>query len=504
MSRISRRSLLTSGAAAGVLAASGMALAATPRSGGVLRAGLAGGSINDNWDSRTFDGFFMVAAGHGVVFDCLTEIGADGALRGELAESWEASSDACKWTVNLRRGVQFHNGKSFVAEDVLESFSLHQGNARSPAAPLLAAVTEIRALTPHQIQFQLNAPNADFPYLLADYHLVIYPAGLVELAMVQGVGTGLYKLESFEPGDRLRANRVGSHYKDGVSGHFDEIELVVQNDDGLRLSALEMGQIDVASHVSGHAARAFSDNRKVTLQSVAGNQHVSFALDRRVSPYDRADLRSALKFGVDRNLVVKDVLGGFGRVGNDSPIGPSNQYYSANLASTPYDPDRAAYHLRKAGVQNVALSVGSAEQAQTKAVTQHFQKQMRDIGLHVQLQGHENSQPSAFSAQASAGRATEDWMLSTYYASNALWANSDLGASGVDKMLLAARSELDSTRRQALYEDIQIVLRDSGAVIIPAFSDHLQAVSKAVGTPSTIGKHWAMDNARFAERWWRA
>ena len=136
MSRISRRSLLTTGAAAGVLAASGLGLAAaTPKAGGTLRAVLRGGRSSDTWDARKHDSLFMMAACHGAVFDCLTEIGSDGALRGELAESWTASEDGRVWTFDLRKEVQFHNGKAFAAQDVLETFALHLGQKTSPVEP---------------------------------------------------------------------------------------------------------------------------------------------------------------------------------------------------------------------------------------------------------------------------------------------------------------------------------------------------------------------------------
>ena len=93
MSRFSRRGLLKTGAAAGVLAATGLPLRAQAR-GGRLVAGLSGANSSDSWDGRTHSDLFMIASAMGCVFDCLTENAADGTLKGELAESWEASADA--------------------------------------------------------------------------------------------------------------------------------------------------------------------------------------------------------------------------------------------------------------------------------------------------------------------------------------------------------------------------------------------------------------------------
>ncbi|HHB80927.1 MAG TPA: twin-arginine translocation signal domain-containing protein, partial [Aliiroseovarius sp.] len=121
MTQFSRRGLMKAGAAAGVLAATGMPATAQAKRGGTLRLGLAGANSSDTWDGRTHSDSYMIMMAHGTVFDWLTEVAADGTLQGELAESWEATPDAKTWTFNLRKGVTFHNGKAFGADDVIAS-----------------------------------------------------------------------------------------------------------------------------------------------------------------------------------------------------------------------------------------------------------------------------------------------------------------------------------------------------------------------------------------------
>jgi peptide/nickel transport system substrate-binding protein len=191
MHGISRRGLLKTGVAAGVLGLSGMPLRAQTR-GGKLTAGLSGANTSDSWDGRTHSDLYMIASAQGAVFDSLTEVGADGSLKGELAESWEASADAKTWTFNLRRGVTFHNGKSFGADDVIESLQMHVAEgAKSAAQPIVAAIADMTKVNDYQVQFTLESGNADFPYLMSDYHLLMYPAGQIEEAIAQGIGTGL-------------------------------------------------------------------------------------------------------------------------------------------------------------------------------------------------------------------------------------------------------------------------------------------------------------------------
>ncbi len=492
MTRINRRSLLTSGAAAGVLAASGLGVAAAPKAGGTLRAVLPGASVHDTWDARTHSELFMMAAGHGAVFDCLTEIGADGALRGELAVSWEASPDARIWTFDLRRDVTFHNGKAFGADDVLETFALHGPESGSPAAPLLAGVQNLRKLTDHQVQFELAAPNADFPYLLSDYHLVIYPAGYVELAMIGGIGTGMFRVETFQPGEVFRATRVQGHYKDGKAGFFDALEFTaVSTAAGLRF--LGEGQVDAVGQISAGEAAQLADWRGVRLQKTTGNAHVALSVNG-----GDLSLRRALQHGIDRRALLDDVLLGHGDIGRDTPVGPANQYFSAKLDAPTFDPELARHFLKESGVDRIGLSLTQHLPTPAGHLADAIAAQFTALGLPVDVGAGRGV------VQSSAGRATEDWVLSTYLTAGAPWNTSNWTHPMFESMLLLARSELDSTKRRARYQDIQELLRNEGAMTVPVFVDHLQAVSDRIETPSAIGRHWAMDNARFAERWWRA
>ena len=246
---ISRRGLLQTGVAAGVLAATGLPLRAQTR-GGKLTAGLSGANTSDSWDSRTYSDLYMIASAQGAVFDSLTEVAADGSLVGELAESWEASADAKTWTFNLRQGVTFHNGKSFGADDVIESLQMHLGEeSKSAAKPIVEAITEMTKLGEHQVQFTLTAGNADFPYLMSDYHLMMYPAGQIEEAIAQGIGTGLYQVTSFDPGVRMTATRYADHYKGDSAGFFNEIEYIAINDNTARMNALMTGQVDAINRI---------------------------------------------------------------------------------------------------------------------------------------------------------------------------------------------------------------------------------------------------------------
>ena len=203
MTRLDRRALFASGAAAALLAATGVS--ASPQSGGRLRAALS---------APLFDQ--AVAA---TVFDNLTEIAADGTLRGALATDWSSDASARRWRLTLREGVLFHDGGAFDA-----------GHLRS--LPLTVEVIDART-----VDILLDDPNPSLPYLLA------HPG--YEIRSESGVGTGLYAVQKLNEGRHFIGTRVADHWKE-KAGWFDSVEFVHFSADAVRAEALRDGLVDVA------------------------------------------------------------------------------------------------------------------------------------------------------------------------------------------------------------------------------------------------------------------
>lgn len=235
-----RRALFSSAAAAALLAASGVSAAGVPQRGGRLRMALSGASREDGWHRG--EGLFMQVARQGVVFDTLTEVAADGTLRGELATGWNSSSDARSWVFKLREDVRFHDGAPFTAADVVASAA---GFAEG----------EVRVLDAYRVAFDLRDADPGLPMRLAGPEYYISAAHAPDA----GIGTGLYRVRTFTPGQRLLTERVESHYKDGSAGWFDEVELTSIPSEVVRGQALAEYLVDAVDLAQAHALEGKAD-----------------------------------------------------------------------------------------------------------------------------------------------------------------------------------------------------------------------------------------------------
>lgn len=251
LSRISRRSLIGSGAVASALAVAGLPTGAAERRGGTLRVAAP---------SDLFERLFAP----GAVFDTLTEIDIDGTLRGALAESWETSGAGRDWTVRLRSAAVFHDGRAVRGEDVVASIEPHTGENGA-----LSGVHRVRSVG-GAVVLTLRDPDPQLPLRLSDPKLVIRP----EAPPRDTVGTGLYEVTEAGPG-RLKLARVDGHVRVARGGHFDRVELLAIDDADARLQALGAGRVDLAFDLPDGASRALLRHRRLVTGEVTVPQYAA-------------------------------------------------------------------------------------------------------------------------------------------------------------------------------------------------------------------------------------
>ncbi|MEO1190331.1 MAG: ABC transporter substrate-binding protein [Pseudomonadota bacterium] len=507
------RGLVTAGMAAGALGLAGpAALAQQPKKGGVYRLGLRGGSTAETLDPATYGtgiiNHFMV----GAIGNCLAEINAEGEAIPELAESWEANQDASQWTFRLRKDVTFHNGKTLTADDVIASFNYHRGDdSKSGGKALVAPVTDITKGDDQTVIFTLATGNADFPYVTAEYFFIIFPEKDGKSDWRDGISTGGYVLEQFDPGVRYVGKRNPNYWKEGRA-HFDQVEILALSDKAARTNALITGEVDAIDGVDLDTVRLLKRNDNVVIEAVTGTQHYTMPMFCNTAPFDSVDVRLALKYAIDREQLIQTVMAGYGQVGNDSPITPANRFFNTEMEQRAYDPDKAKFHLKKAGHDSLSVQLHCADAAFSGAVDTAvlFRESAAKAGIDIEVVREPNDGywsnvwlKKPFCTAFWSGRPTEDLMFTTGYASDAAWNDAHWKNERFDKLLIEARTELDVDKRRMLYWEMQQIVRDDGGTIIPIYAQYVDARTPGV-THGRLAANRNLDGWKSMERWWRA
>ncbi|MBZ9761666.1 ABC transporter substrate-binding protein [Mesorhizobium sp. CA8] len=484
------------------------ARAAEPKQGGRLRIGIARGDTSDNLDPSILNNTHPINITW-QLRNNLVEIGASSEAVPELAESWEPSKDAKIWRFKLRKGVTFHNGKAFDAEDAAYSINYHiRPDSKSGAAGFLADVESVKADGSDTLVITLKNGNADLPYMLGDYHLQMVPAGTTNFS--DGMGTGGYTLVEYEPGVRALVKRNPNYWKAGRA-HADEIETLVIADDNARTTALRTNQIDVMNAVDLKTIGLLKRVAEVKILEMTGKKHYTLPMLTNHAPYDNPDVRMALKLAINRQELLDKVLAGHGALGNDQPIASSNRFV-AHLPQREYDPDQARSLMKKAGMENTVFQLHAADAAFAGAVDTAtlFQAHAAAAGIKIDIVREPNDgywsnvwRKKDFAMAYWSGRPTEDWMFSSAYQTGASWNDSNWSNPRFDEVIKLARAELDDSKRADLYKEAQLLVRDQGGVIIPMFANDVIAHRQNVmyDKPSAA---WELDGLRCGERWWLA
>ncbi len=516
-SQISRRDFIELAMLAGLTLPAASALfteaayAAEPKKGGDFIIGMEGGSASDSLDPTTYADSVMLAASLAVCNN-LIEFDDKGTATGELFESWEAKPGAVEWVFNIRQGIKFSNGKALDAEDIIYSINVHRGeNTKSPAKGILEPIKDIKAISPSQVGITLSSGNADLPVLLTDYHIVVVPKDFTDWQKL--IGTGAYTLESFEPGVRLVFKNRGDYWKKG-RGNFDTVEIRNIQDVAARTAALQSGEIHAANRLDARTVNLLmkDPNLNVVRTRGTGNRYCFVA---RVTddPFTNKDLRLALKYGIDRDAIIKQVFNGYAVPGNDHTLDALSPYYNTEMPQRVYDPEKATFHFKKAGLAagtNIELQTSEGAWATAVDCAQLYQESLKKAGINlavnkVSADGYWDNVwlKVPFCAVYWARRLSADASLSLVFGSKSEWNDTNWKVPEFDKLLESARVELDDAKRKEMYFKAQEMIADDGGMIAFAISDYLDGYAKNV-MGATPHPRFDLSDQRIAEKGWFA
>ncbi|KAE8757731.1 ABC transporter substrate-binding protein [Paraburkholderia madseniana] len=491
---------------AGLLTASGEAFAqAKPKQGGKIRVATQSASAADTLDPAK--GALGTDYVRGFMFyNCLTELDSHLGAKMALATSLE-TTDATVWVVKLRPGVQFHDGKSLAPADVVYSIMRHKDPATASKAKTLAdQIKEVKATGPNEVTITLEGPNADLPVILATSHFQIIKDGTKDFKTA--VGTGPFKVKEFSPGVRTVGVKNEKYWKPGLP-HLDEVELIGIGDESARVNALLSGDVQLINAVSPRSTTQIKGAGGFSVLETKTGLYTDLVVRDEGGITGNDDFRRGMMYLQDREQMRRAIFQGYGAIGNDQPIDPTNKYYLAGLPQRTFDPDKAKFYFQKAKVGSAPIQIFASPAAEGSVEMAMFLQQVApQAGLNLQVSrvpsdgywsNHWMKHPLGFGNVNA--RPSADVIFTQFFKSDAPWNEANWKSPKFDQMLLAARGEPDDAKRKKIYGDMQVLVHENGGVGIPLFQSSLDAYTtklKGLGSIPLAGLMGFM----FAENVW--
>lgn len=348
----------------------------------------------------------------GAIYDYLfgREPGSD-KLENRIAERYEWSQDNMVFTVNVRKGIQFHDGwGELTAEDVKFSLERYMATDRAPGTPYFRdTIANINVIDPYKLELRLKKPDWALPYNLsnATARIAIVSKKYVESvgedrAAEQPIGTGPFRFVEAKRKSFVRLEAVENHWRQTPSMKTLIFRLIPE--DGTRLAALRTGEVDLIDVIPEHIAEL--SQLGFTMLPIKHAAAVFISLGGQNAPdhkfYDanvpwvgpdkeRALMvRKALSLAVDRNAIVDKIYAGQADIVAVPGFRPGMPWTDPSLKPYPYDPAQAKELLTRAGypsgfsIKLLSLTGQAPEFPQlAEAVAGYW---TRNLGLKVELQ----------------------------------------------------------------------------------------------------------------------
>ncbi|WP_165967380.1 ABC transporter substrate-binding protein [Luteimonas aestuarii] len=327
------------------------------------------------------------------VMDPLFDIDSDGNVVPMLAESANTPDDGSTWHVALREGVRFHDDTPLDADAVV--FNIER--LRDPAnacrcLPQLDNIASVRAVDPLTVEFIMHGPDAVLPALLADAPgLVLSPTAIRSDPNGIGtrpVGTGPFRLASWEPGHRVIVERNPGYWQPGKP-HLQRVTFLPLPNEDSRQAALLAGDVDVIQSPHTRFSAQYADHDGYRLMTGKGLGSVFLMMNTRKPPFDDVRVRRAIAHATDRPTFVKALLQDQYPV-SDSLLGPGSWAYTPVPGYPAYSPEQAKALLAEVG-KPVSFEISVINSPFTALSAQALQQMWRDVGIETTIRQTEGA-----------------------------------------------------------------------------------------------------------------
>lgn len=459
------------------------AAATTGKRGGTLTVAVIG-STDDTVDAHIGTANTGTSAQYAFqMYDGLTQFDHQYTPQLSMAELFEIAPDGMSWTVRLKSGLEFHNGKSVTADDVIFSIQriINPKNGASDAVQLAAidpnGLKKIDNLT---VKINLLYPDVTIFDGMAKYASGIVPVGYDPK---NPVGSGPFKFVSFSPLQRTVLTRFDNFWRTDASGqhlpYLDGITYIAFTDQVAIGNAVASSAVDGAAGMAPAQYQLAKANPNMNTLVPQGYGYTTLTMRVDQGPFKDVRVRQAMKLMLDRQQFITEVYAGHALIANDIPA-YQDPVYDHSIPQTTQDIEQAKSLLKAAGQENLAATfIAYPETAYIEPQAQVFAQQAKAVGANIAVN---QVDPSTFYAKdfLSVDLSADFYFTATMweamdYEFNTLKApynETHWSPPEFVSLIKEARGTLDAAARKQKASEFQQYMKTNDGVIITAFEGY--------------------------------
>lgn len=445
------------------------------------------------------------------IFNSLLKYDKNLELTGELAQSWDVSSDQKTITFHLKPNLKWADGMPLTSEDVLFTWkTVTDDKTRSPYGADYKLVKKAEA--PDSKTFKVSYAQPYAPALDSWSGLHILPKHLLKEQDINNtpfsrnpVGSHYYQLDQWKKGESLSLKRNPNATQGQAK--IDHLVSRIIPDRASQFLELMADNIDSMSLNSIQYARIFPSrpdlNAKIAQYKELGNSYTYLGFNLKHKPFDDVRIRQAVNYAIDKQEIIDGVLLGLG-LPVASPYKPGTRWSNPKLQPYPYDPQKAIALMKEAGFEDhdhdgildrdgqpLSFEILTNQNKEREMSAVLVQRRLKEIGVDVKIRVVEWATfISRFIKTGDFNVVLLGWGLGLEPDQFNIWHSSQqapgqfnfIGYKNpkVDKLLEAGRLELNPDKRMKIYHEFAEILLEDSPIVYLSAGYSLQGVHKRI------------------------